>query len=762
MRTIDPSQRLDEIGAVVRDRFESQKRVLSFDEYLTLVTEQPWRHTRDAARYLRDCIDHYGTYEVLSAGRPVRRWRVYDVEFERSAGADERNGHDFLVGQERLQADFYRALSNFVREGRINRLVLLHGPNGSAKSTFTSCLMRALEHYSQHDEGALYRFSWIFPRGRDGKTVGFGGHDDSLKPGESYAHLPDERIDVKLTSELRESPLLLLPAEQRVALLRELYAAAGIDSTLPRAQIHGEIGLKNKQIFEALLTAYRGDLGKVLAHVRVERFYHSRRYRLGVVTIGPEMAVDAQERQISVDRSLGVLPASLSALSLYETVGDLVDASGGMLEYSDLLKRPLDAWRYLLAAIETGEVSLSNSQLPLNTVLVATSNELHLKAFREHHEYRSFRGRLQPVRVAYLLDHRREQGIYDAQIVPQARTHVAPHATYVAALWAVLTRLRKPQAEHYEGALGAIAASLSPMEKAALYADGTIPERFGSDEAKDLRAGVELIRRESDTWPNYEGLTGASPREIRNLLLEASQDPAYTCLSPIAVLEHIARFCESDDYEFLKEKVEDGYHDHRGFVKRVRERWLDLLDEEFRTSTGLVEETQYTELFDRYVLHVSVWTKGERIENRMTGKFEEPDQKLMEGVEDMLDVPKADRETFRQDLIGAVAGHAIDNPGEQVVYATVFSRHLTKLREASYQKLNRELGVIARDVLDVISGDERVIERIGAVREEKARVTLAALYGQYGYEEASVKDAVGELLDQRYPDEHHTSEESPR
>src|SRR6185369_7552904 len=102
--------------------------------------------------------------------------------------------------------------------------------------------------------------------------------------------------------------------------------------------------------------------------------YLARPYRVGLVTIGPEMAVDAQERQISADRSLGALPASLSSLTLYETVGELVDASGGILEYSDLLKRQIDAWRYLLLAIETGEVSLSYSMLPLNSVLVASSN----------------------------------------------------------------------------------------------------------------------------------------------------------------------------------------------------------------------------------------------------------------------------------------------------------------------------------------------------------------------------------------------------
>lgn len=748
----DHRTRLDEIGAVVRDRFESQKRVLSFDEFMSLVADKPWRHTRDAARYLRDCLDHFGTEEVSSAGRLVRRWRLFDQEFTRAADGGEGDGHDYLVGHERLQGDFYRILSNFVREGRVNRLVLLHGPNGSAKTTFVGCLMRALEQYSHEDDGALYRFSWIFPRGSDGKTIGFGSRDERLEPGESFAHLPDERIDVKLESELRENPLLVLPLRERTKLLRELYAEAEIEVPLPHTLVRGELGFKNRQIYEALLTAYRGELSRVLAHVRVERYYHSRRYRLGAVTIGPEMAVDAQERQISVDRSLGALPASLSALSLYETVGELVDAAGGLLEYSDLLKRPLDAWRYLLLAIETGEVSLTFSTLPLDSVLVATSNELHLKAFREHHEYRSFRGRLQPVRVPYLLDFRREQGIYDAQIIPQVRTHVAPHATYVAALWAVLTRLRKPQTDGYgeNRHLGSLASSLSPIEKAELYADGKIPERFGSEETKELRAGIERIHRESDNWPNYEGLTGASPREIRNLILDAAQDPEYDCLSPLALLSHIAHFCESEDYEFLKEKVADGYHDHRGFVEVVRERWLDAVDEEFRTSTGLVEETQYSELFDRYVLHVSVWTKGEQIENRVTGKFEHPDPALMDGVEEMLDIDEDGREQFRHDVIGAVAGHYIDNPDADVDYAKIFPRYLGKLREASYQKLRRELATIAEDVLDVLNDQDRVIERMGAEREAKARETLEALYTDHGYASSSVRDAVGELLARRY------------
>lgn len=735
---------LGRIGKSVRERFEAQKRVLSFPQYLDLVLANPWRHTRDAARYLRDCFDYYGTYEIKRPWGPVTRWRLFDLPFDEAPVGHPRKS-DHLVGQEAIQASVYRVLQSFVREGRANRLVLLHGPNGSAKSTFAACLMRALEHYSWRDEGALYRFSWIFPRGRDGKAIGFGDERELPRGSDGYAHLPEDRIEVKLPSELREHPLLLLPIEERRKLVERGYAQKNVTEPPCDWIWNGQLGQKNRQIFEALLTAYRGDIDRVLAHVQVERYYVSRRYRIGAVTIGPQMAVDAHERQITADRSLNSLPASLSALTLFEPFGELVDASGGIVEYSDLLKRPLDAWKYLLLAIETGEVSLPLSNLPINAVMIASSNELHLAAFREHHEYNSFRGRLQPVRVPYLLDHTQEQGIYDAQIVPQVRRHVAPHSTFVASLWAVLTRLRRAQADRYDTpALGRIAADLAPMEKAELYAHGTIPGRLSSDDAKILRSGTRQVWEESEAAVQYEGLTGASPREIRALLLDAAHDTQHPCLSPLGVIERIEALCQRNDYDFLKETPDRGYHDHRGFIEQVRNKWLDRVDDELRTATGMIDETQYQDLFDRYVTHVSFWVKNERVYNRHLGKYEDPDHELMESIERMLDVDDADE--FRRNLISAVAAHAIDNPGERVDYNRAFPRYIERLKEAYFRERRKVVSAIAADVLVLLEDGGG----LDGERSTRARATLESMKGRFGYEDASVRIALGELVRERY------------
>lgn len=218
------------------------------------------------------------------------------------------------------------------------------------------------------------------------------------------------------------------------------------------------------------------------------------------------------------------------------------------------------------------------------------------------------------------------------------------------------------------------------------------------------------------------------------------------------MLEHVRTLCESNDYDFLREKPEDGYHDHVGFIEQVRERWLDRVDREFRECTGLVEETQYIELFDRYVTHVSYWVKNERVYNRVTGGYEDPDEKLMANVESMLEIEASTRHAFRRDLISAVAGHAIDNPGVQVNYAKVFPRYLAKLKEATYSKRKKQLSTIAKDLLIVLSEDEAAIGALGRERAQQARATLARMKERYGYADSSARDAIGELFRKRLAD----------
>jgi serine protein kinase len=748
------SAEVEAIAEEVERRFSTGHLLLSFGEYMDLFAEQPIAQTRDASRYLRDTFDHYGTTKVEYPFGTFTRYRLFDLPWE-NYDKTPTLPRGALIGQELVQGEIYRALSNFAREGRPGRLLLLHGPNGSAKSTLVGCLMRAMEAYSKLPEGALYRFHWVFPsqktmRGSLGFSQG-GARSDAA----TYAHLADDQIDAKIVLEVRDHPLFLVPVEERRRLLERSYAAWGkTHGGAPEPPcdwiLRGQLSHKAQQVFEALLASYHGSYREVLKHVQVERYFISQRYRVGAVTLGPQMSIDAAERQLTADRSLAALPPSLQALTLYEVKGELVDAAGGVLEFSDLLKRPLDTFKYLQLTIETGEVSLTQQNVLLNCVMLASANEVHLDAFREHPEFASFRGRIELIRTPYLLSMLSEKAIYDAHVAPQVRRHVAPHATDVAAMFAVLTRMRKPSPERFGRAVGAAVTSLTAVEKMELYAFGRVPERLDADAQKLLRANIDGIYEESDAYPIYEGRVGASPREMRVALLDAAQSIKFQCLSPIAVLDEIEQLCQRRaEFEWLQQDpLGGGYHDTKQFIESLLARLLDDWEHELYAASGLVDEAQYEGLFERYVQHVSVWVKKERIRNKVTGEYEEPDEKLMREVERLLDT-KGDPSEARQSMISAIAAWSLDHPNVKLDTGLVFPHYMKRMRDAIYEGKRPAVAALARDVVLIARQTDGTLD---AERRRNAQRCIDTLVAKHGYCPNCAADAASTTLRRRFSD----------
>ena len=744
--SFDPAQWLSQTASEVRETFAQKRLLMSFNEYFAVFTAHPTRHVRSSAQYLRDVFDHFGTTTIQSPRGPLTRWGLFDCSWE--------DGKDSLMGQEEVQAAVYRLISNFAREGRTNRLNLLHGPNGSAKSTFVATLQRAMEHYSTLDEGSLYRFNWIFPSQKLTKGgIGFSGGPLAAEgASDTFAYLEDDMVEAKILDEMRDHPLLLIPKTQRRALIESRLAQEIANGFRPADYLlRGDLSHRNRQIFEALLSSYHGDLTKVLRHVQVERFFVSRRYRQAAATVEPQMAVDARARQLTMDRSLASLPPALQSLTLYETQGELVDGNRGIIDFADLLKRPLEAYKYLLTTIETGRVSLEVSSLDLDSVFIGSSNEGYLAAFKEIPEFQSFKGRMELVRAPYLLDYRVEQRIYDAQIQGaqlETEKHVAPHVAWVAALWAVLTRVRKPMPEKYGKIVTDIVGKLSPLDKALLYADGVVPEGLTAEQTRELLASVEKIARESDSYPNYEGRSGASPREMKLLIMNAAQSTKYACVSPFALFDELEELVRGVTvYEFLKqEPLQGGYHENRKFIFQVRDKLIDRIDDEVRTAMGLVEERKYIVQFERYVSLVSHWIRKEKITNPITGRDELPDEDFMTEIEKVLEMHSR-REEFRREVIAKVGAWSIDHPRQMPDMETIFPSQIASLREAFFGERRKQVGRINNDVLVLLTDGP---DKMPPDQALAARTTMDSLRQRFGYCEHCAKDAVLALVRKRY------------
>ena len=725
------------------ERFTAQRTILSFPEYLELVLEDPERHTRNAALYVRDLFDFFGTTEVMTPRGPQRRFNLFDAAFN--------DGQTRVLGQERLQNEVYKELQTFCERGRIDKLIMLHGPNGTAKSTFVECLTAGMEHYSRLPEGVLYTFNWVFSDRPEGASFGFLEKEDR-RGGSSLAYLEPDQISFKLGSDLKDPPLLLVPVEDRGALLRDAFARAKQSFRLPDVMAHGDLSPKNKSIFDALANAYKGDLPRVYNHIQVERLYISRRFRRGAVVIQPQRNVDAGSRPLNLEKSYR-LPPVLSQSTLSELSGDLVDANRGIVEYSDFFKRPLELSKYLLTTSEKGTISLPDASAQLDCLLFATSNEKNMTLFKRNPDFPSFKGRFELIRAPYLLRWSVEEQIYAREIDGIANHKpVAPHTTRIAALWAVMTRLRRPQAERYEGDVKSLVARLTPLQKARLYDSCTPPESWSDADRRELKRHLgqlacewDVIEEEFEGLPDtaYEGRRGASPREVTALLQDAVLDEDSPCLSPLSVLKSIRKLASDRRiYEFLRLEADGGYCDVERLTDYAEEEYRDLVRNEVHEALALVAEGAYEQLFEDYFQHVRAYDAGEKVLNSHTQRLEPASTQLMKRVEKRVGIGDVDPDEYRKGLILRIAAWVIDNPGKPVAYREIFSDIFGALR-AHYHK-EREVAISKFQTQLLRYGTEDW-STVDAADQERVVAAFKRLE-EVGYDEVCAKEALVYVL----------------
>ena len=724
-----PSDPFRTLAESIRERFQSQRRVLSFWEFLEEVRAHPYDRLRSAAQYLRDMLEHFGLEEREVFGKKVLRSKVFDGF---PGDPEERR----VVGQEFATDSIYRIVRNFASEGHADKLILMHGPNGSSKSTIADMLFKGLEAYSITDEGALYKFSWIFPKDHakgEGSSLGFGGvPDEAPEELSSFAHVDPAEIASTVESDLQTNPFLLVPRSQRSAFLED--ACGGTPDFPHTRMLTAAMGTKSRDIYEALLTSYQGDWRQVMRHVRVERFAISRRYRSSAVTIEPQQAnIDAESRQVTADFNLANLPPALQNLRLYEVTGDLVDANRGLLEYSDFLKRPPELNKYLLTTTERGTVRMPGALAYLDLVMVGSANEKHLDTFKGDPNFTSFKGRIELVTVPYLLRYQEEVDIYRDQMrMIEKRLTIAPHAARAAALWAVLTRLWRPDPAHYEGDLKTVIGKLTPLAKALLY-QGRDPgelEDLTADEVKVLRDNLDVIAAEWRDGPIYEGRFGASPREMKTILLDASFHAKSGCFTPKLVFVELRNLVKDQSlYDFLKLEPKGDYNDPAKFVDDVERATVRQVRRELHDSMALVDEQQYDRRFEEYFAHAIALSRGAQVRDPVTGDNRPPDPKVLAGVEDHVETGD-DRELFRSDLISRIGAHSLNRPGEKVPYRTLFPDILRALKQAFYDSRRDALAQIEQDILRM---DTPEWDKLEPERRDQVETTLANMESRYGY-----------------------------
>ena len=142
----------------------------SFEEYLDIVREHP-EVTRTAYQRLYDMILSHGTEEVYENKEKVTRYKFF-TEFAARHG-------DAIYGLDRPLMQLVNAFKSAAKGyGTERRVLLLHGPVGSSKSTIARLLKRGLEEYSPHRRGHAVQL--LLEEADDGTWQKCPMHEDPL------------------------------------------------------------------------------------------------------------------------------------------------------------------------------------------------------------------------------------------------------------------------------------------------------------------------------------------------------------------------------------------------------------------------------------------------------------------------------------------------------------------------------------------------------------------------------------------------------
>ena len=238
-----------------------------FQEYLDLVTADS-RIVRNSFQRIYDMIMSFGTSQYTEFKKEVTRYHFFDDPI--NDGKDAVFGID--VHLMKLVNFFKSAAMGY---GTEKRVLLLHGPVGSAKSSIARLLKKGLEHYSKTDEGRLYTFEWV---------------DDSA---------PDILGGASVfPSPMHEEPLKLVPPDVRKKFLLELNR--GVDS-LYKINIKGEVNPADRYIMNEYMKKYDGDWNQILKHVRVKRLILSEKDRVGIGTFQPKDEKNQDSTELTGD-----------------------------------------------------------------------------------------------------------------------------------------------------------------------------------------------------------------------------------------------------------------------------------------------------------------------------------------------------------------------------------------------------------------------------------------------------------------------------
>jgi len=653
------------------EQFRRKNWVGTFAEYLDIVRGRP-EVTRTAYQRIYDMILSYGA-DVRESGREKEtHYRFFDDP--------DNDGHDAVFGISGALNHLVNALKSAAAGyGIERRVLLLHGPVGSSKSTIARLLKKGIERYSSTDDGALYTLGWA----------------DEKEP---------DNAELIHWCPMNEEPLHLIPERFRPDVEAKLNA--GREEGNFRVHIEGELDPFCRFMYHQRLKKYDGDWTKVIHDVRVKRVILSEKDRVGIGTFQPkdEKNQDATELTGDINYRKIAEYGSDSDPRAFNFDGEFNIANRGVIEFVEVLKLDVAFLYDLLGASQEHRIKPKKfAQTDIDEVILGHTNEPEYRRLQNNEFMEALRDRTVKIDVPYVTTLANEVKIYEKDYNRKTvrGKHIAPHTIEMAAMWAVLTRLEEPK--H---------AGLTRLQKLKLYNGKTLPG-FTEENIKELREQA-----------SQEGMIGISPRYVQDKISNALvAHPEAKSINPFMVLNEL----ESGLKHHSLINNEETKQEYRELLGVVKEEYENIVKNEVQRAIA-ADDDALKRLCGNYIDNVKAYTQKEKVKNRFTGKNEEPDERLMRSVEEKIDIPDSRKDDFRREIMNYIGALSID--GKTFDYKT---------NERLYKALELKLFEDQKDSIKLTSLVSNVVD---AETQKKIDVVKGRLIRDHGYDDESATDVL--------------------
>ncbi len=636
--------------------FREQNWTGSFPQYLDIVHKDP-RVTRTAFERIYDMILSHGTREYVDNKKKIVHYNFFDDEAH--GGEDAIYGLDIALGK---LVNMFKSAAQ--RYGTERRVILLHGPVGSSKSTIARLMKRGLEDYTRKPDGALYTFGWV----RD------------LERPEEVTWCP-----------MHEEPLHLVTQELRPMIVRDLNALRAPDEY--HVHIEGDLCPFCRQEFREFSARYGGDWSRVVKHILVRRLLMSAQDRIGIGTFQPKDEKNQDSTELTGDINYRKIAeyGSDSDPRAFNFDGEFNIANRGLIEFIEVLKLDVAFLYELLGASQEHQIKPKKfPQTSIDEVILGHTNEPEYRRLQNNEYMEALRDRTVKVDIPYITRLSEEIRIYEKDYNPAKirGKHIAPHTIEMAAMWAVLTRLEEPKKHN-----------LTLMQKLKLYNGKTLPG-YTEDNVKELRKEAER-----------EGMEGISPRYIQDKMSNALVvDLEGKCVNPFMVLNELEAGLKHHSLITSEEQRQR----YRELLEEVRREYADLVKNEVQRAIA-ADDAAIARLCANYVDNIKAYTQKERVRNPYTGQDEEPDERLMRSIEEKIDIPENRKDDFRREIMNYIGALALD--GKKFDYRT--NERLHKALELKLFEDQKDFIKLTTLVSSVV--DQETQEKIDIVRSRLVR-----------------------------------------